>query len=282
MHESPAPLILTHLNFPPRRLLSGTLPPLLLLLHGIGSQEGDLAALVPLLDDRFHIMSLRAPITLAPSSYAWFEVGLPPRVPQIQTSQAEASRKLLIEFIRLAPLHYPIDPQQVHLFGFSQGAVMSLVLSLTRPDLLAGAVALSGRILPELFSSEGPLAGHIASTQDLKDFPVFLGHGTQDQVLPVHYGRSARDRLSSLPVALTYYEYDMPHLISDACLRDAGTWLSARLHPPSGSKRERGRMECAGRGKVEGVIRVPLPYDKTTSLSSSPEEDHGSAPEVDR
>ena len=191
MHESPAPLIPTHLNFPPRRLLSSTLSPLLLLLHGVGSHEGDLATLLPSLDDRFHILSLRAPITLAPSSYAWFEVGFTPRGPQIQTSQVEASRQLLIEFIRLAALHYPIDPRQVYLFGFSQGAIMSLALSLTRPDLLAGAVALSGRILPELFSSEGPLAGHVASSQDLKDFPVFLGHGTQDQVLPIHYGRSA-------------------------------------------------------------------------------------------
>ena len=73
MHVSPAPHILTYLNFLPRRPLSGSLSPLLLILHGVGSHEGDLAALVPLLDDRFHVLNLRAPISLAPSSYAWFE-----------------------------------------------------------------------------------------------------------------------------------------------------------------------------------------------------------------
>jgi phospholipase/carboxylesterase len=238
MRESATSLPLTHLSFPPHQKPGeGTLSPLLLLLHGIGGQEGDLATLVPALDVRFHVLSLRGPISLGPSSYAWFEVQFTGQIPRIQPHQAEASRQLLIEFIRQVPHHYPVNPEQVFLLGFSQGAIMSVVLSLTRPDLLVGAVALSGRVLPELFAPEGPLAGHMAPTRDLEGFPIFLGHGRQDRVLPVHFGRSARDRLSSLPVALTYREFDAGHAITDACLREVGGWLSARLDGAHGPAR---------------------------------------------
>ena len=77
-------------------------PPLLLLLHGVGSNEEDLYGLVPYLDKRFLIVSARAPITLEPGSYAWFELTFTPQGPIINPAQAEASRKKLIDLTRRA------------------------------------------------------------------------------------------------------------------------------------------------------------------------------------
>src|SRR5215470_2512860 len=102
-----------------------SVPPLLLLLHGVGSNEHDLFGLAPFLDERFLIISARAPNTLAPGSHAWFEVDFTPQGPVINPVQAEASRKALIAFLGEAITTYNADPKQVYLLGFSQGAIIS-------------------------------------------------------------------------------------------------------------------------------------------------------------
>ena len=202
-------------------------PPLLLLLHGVGSNEYDLFELAPLLDKRFLILSLRAPNTLGPGSYAWFDVAFTPQGPVIDPVQAEQSRQLLIDFIGQAVSAYGANPRQVYLMGFSQGAIISAGVALTRPDLVAGAVLMSGRILPEI----QPM---MASNEQLKDLPVLVVHGTRDTVLPVYNGRASRDLLAGLPVDLTYHEYVMGHEVSPESLADVTRWLSERLDHNAG------------------------------------------------
>src|SRR5260370_18441338 len=94
-------------------LVETSTPPLLLLLHGVGSNEHDLFALAPFLDERFLIISVRAPNTQAPGSYAWFEVDFTPRGPVINPAQAEASRKPLLAFLGAPLPTYIAHPTQV-------------------------------------------------------------------------------------------------------------------------------------------------------------------------
>ena len=213
-------LSLVHLVSQPK--VGASTPPLLLLLHGVGSNEHDLFGLVPYLDKRFLIISVRAPNTLGPGSYAWFEVDFTPQGPAINPAQAEASRLALITFLDEAVNSYNADPKQIYLMGFSQGAIMSASIALTQPQLVAGAVLMSGRILPEI----QPL---IASNEELSGLPFLVVHGTADMVLPISYGRASRQLLSSLPVELTYHEYRMGHEVSQESLADVTAWLSAQL-----------------------------------------------------
>lgn len=91
---------------------------------------------------------------------------------------------------------------------------------------------MSGRLLPEVLP-------HLAPPRALRDLPILLQHGTSDPVLPVHHGRTARDRLSALHVDLTYREYPMGHQVSEESLADAAAWLQARLdRPPSRTGQE--------------------------------------------
>lgn len=205
---------------------------MLLLLHGVGSNEHDLIQLAPYLDPRFFVVSPRAPITLAPGMYAWFEVQLDPVRPIINPQQAESSREKLLTFIDKAIETYRIDPLRVYLMGFSQGAIMSFSVGLTHPEKIAGIVAMSGRVLPEIVP-------HIAAPEALRDLPIFVAHGTEDQVLPIHHGRAARELLQRLPVALTYREYPMGHQISDQSLADIAGWLTQRLNEPPRPQRNR-------------------------------------------
>jgi phospholipase/carboxylesterase len=213
-------LSLVHLTRQP--LVKSHNPPLLLQLHGIGSNEQDLFGLNPPPDPRFLILSLRAPYTLAPGCYAWFAVDFTPQGSIINYPQAEASRETLIAFIDEAVTAYAANPEQVYLMGFSQGAIMSASIALSRPDLIAGAALMSGRIPPEMYPT-------IATPAQLTGLPILVTHGTEDTILPINHGRASRDLLSSLPVALTYHEYQMDHGINRQNLNDVNAWLSNQL-----------------------------------------------------
>lgn len=204
-------------------------PPLLLLLHGVGSHEADLFMLAPHLDERFFIVSARAPNTLAPGMYAWFEVQLDPTNPIINPEQAEQSRQILVRFIDELREAYDVDPRRVFLMGFSQGAIMSLSVLSTRPDKVSGVIAMSGRILPEVLPK-------MASPDALRGIPVLVVHGTADPILPVHHGRRIRDVLATLPVELTYKEYPMGHQVTSESLADVSAWLRLQLDRPRKSE----------------------------------------------
>ena len=214
-------LALVHLTQQPRRR-GDRPPPLLLLLHGYGSNEADLFGLAPYVDPRFLIVSARAPYTLTYGSYAWFEIGWTNSGITIDARQAEASRKLVLEFLGAAIHAYGADPQQVYLCGFSQGAILSASVALTQPELVAGAVLMSGRVPDEL----KPL---IAPPERLARKPFLVVHGVRDTVLPIQNGRASRAILEKLPVDLTYKEYPMAHEVSAESLQDVSGWLSARL-----------------------------------------------------
>src|SRR2546429_586190 len=121
-------LSLVHLVRQP--LVKSASPPLLLLLHGVGSNEYDLFGLAPYLDKRFLIISVRAPYTLGSDSFAWFEINFTPQGIIIQPEQAEASRNKLIAFLNEAVTTYGANPRQVYLMGFSQSRARGRRLSL--------------------------------------------------------------------------------------------------------------------------------------------------------
>ncbi len=221
-------LSIQHLARPNKKAVLGK-PPLLIMLHGIGSNEEDLFNLAPQLDPRFYVLSLRGPYQLGPAQFAWYEMNFTPQGLTITPEQAEASRKKLVAFIDEAIEHYEADAQRVFLMAFSQGAIMSLALLLTMKRHLEGVVSIAGRILPELFRGDSALAGHLAPTEALKGRNLFLAHGIQDEVVPVAQGRQAEQLLARAPINLSYREYEMGHTIGSRCLEEAKIWLETQL-----------------------------------------------------
>ena len=200
----------------------GAPPPLLLLLHGVGSNEEDLFSLAPYLDQRFLIVSARAPVALDYGGYGWFRIDFTPRGMVADVEQAKRSLEILPGFIDGLVETYGADARRVYLAGFSQGAMMSLALLLTSPEKLAGVAAMSGRLPSQVFERE-------PDREALTGKPVLLTHGLYDPVIPVEQGRAAREHLGALPVALTYREYPMGHEVSAESLRDVTGWLTEAL-----------------------------------------------------
>ncbi|MBI3651986.1 MAG: alpha/beta fold hydrolase [Acidobacteria bacterium] len=202
--------------------VSQSRPPLLLLLHGYGSNEQDLFSLTSYLDERLLIVSARAPIPLFPGGYGWFQIDFTPQGTRMHADEAEQSRLILLAFLDYLLEVYNADPQRVYLAGFSQGAMMSLHLAVTHPEKVAGVLAMSGRVLPEVLPK-------MAAPEAVAALPIFVSHGIYDDVLPIENGRATRAILENLPVALTYKEYPMAHEISLESLRDATAWLKQEL-----------------------------------------------------
>jgi phospholipase/carboxylesterase len=216
---------LVYLTYEPRISTPAGKPPLILLLHGFSSNERDLYSLAPRLDPRLLALSLRAPLTRGPNSYAWFTVAFLPTGFTIAPEQLDASRKLVVEFIGAAVRQYDADPARVYLLGFSQGAILSLAVALTEPELLAGVIALSGRIPPEV-------EPWIVAPERTAGLPIFLAHGRQDGVIPFEWAERAQPILERQRVALDYHTYDIDHEIGPQTLDDLTAWLTARLDAP--------------------------------------------------
>lgn len=201
-------------------------PPLLVLLHGIGADEHDLFPIAGALDPRLAVVSLRAPHAYV-VGYAWFPIDfLPSGEVRPHVEQATKALAALTAWVEAAPARLGTDPARTHLLGFSQGAMMSLGVLRSRPELLAGVIALSGRDPDALFPMR-------ASGAAIGRVPLFLAHGLWDDLLPVENGRRTHAAFEPISADLTYREYPVGHGVSDAEVREVAAWLTARLDAQS-------------------------------------------------
>ena len=110
-------------------------PLLLILLHGVGSNEKDLFSFAPYLPDKFLVISARAPVALGPSSFAWYQVDFSSGKPIYNQEQERKSRDMILTFIEELKELHSFDENEVFLMGFSQGAIMSYSIALTHQPM---------------------------------------------------------------------------------------------------------------------------------------------------
>src|SRR3954462_1171776 len=101
-----AKLTLHHLISEPREQTAR--PPVLILLHGVRSNEEDLPGLALALDARFFVISARAPMTLGPGAYGWYNIEFTPDGYLVDEREAVASRDLVLKFVQEVKDTYPI------------------------------------------------------------------------------------------------------------------------------------------------------------------------------
>lgn len=210
------------LVLPPRAASSG-LPPALVLVHGVGSNERDLAGLAARLDPRFVVHSLRAPIPMGPDAYGWFKVTFTADGPVHDVDGATAARARLTETLRALKQGGTVDPERIFVLGFSQGAILGIATALTEPGLVHGVVAVAGRTLPEVRQA--------AAGKTLQGTAVLLVHGRDDQKLPFSLGETSRDIVAASGLPLTWRPHDGGHTITPAMLADIDAWLREQVGP---------------------------------------------------
>ena len=211
---------LYHLTHPAAAPAAGD-QPLLVLLHGYGSDERDLMGLASYLDPRCRVLSVRAPMALEAGGYAWFAVQFTPVGLVVDHEQAEGSRQQLSSWLETQVAAPGVDRKRVFLLGFSQGAGMALGVALHRPDLVAGVVFLSGLVVPQMMPT--------GDLEPLRHLSVLMVHGRHDPLLPINRAHASRALLESLPVRLVYREFEMGHEIDGASLAEVQAWLTEAL-----------------------------------------------------
>ena len=202
--------------------LSTDRPPLLILLHGYGSDEADLLGLADYLDPRFRVISARAPLPLDMGGHSWFPIEFTPVGLVVDYTAGERSLDQLGQLLTDLQQASGNDGSDTLVLGFSQGGAMALSLLLARPQDITGVAFLSGLWSKERMPQDPAAAG-------LSGKPVLQTHGTDDPLIPIAKARTSRQLLEQLEVDLTYREYGMGHQIDGDCLRDISTWLTARI-----------------------------------------------------
>lgn len=193
--------------------------PLLLLLHGYGSNEADLFSFAAELPEEYYIVAVRAPYDLQYGSYAWYAINFDADENKFSDlDQARISRDRIASFIDELLSIYPIDPKNVTLIGFSQGSILSYAVALSYPEKVQKVVAMSGYLNTEMATVN-------FLQNEVSKLKIFASHGTSDQVIPVAWARKTKPQLDQLGIENVYKEYPMGHGVAPQTFYDFKKWL---------------------------------------------------------
>lgn len=197
-------------------------PPLLLLLHGYGSNEADLFSFAQDLPDDYLIVSARAPLSLGYQSFAWYTINFNATSANFSDiPEALKAKKMMVNFIEEIKTIFNFNSNDISLLGFSQGSILSYALALSYPEKFKNIVALSGYIKKELFDLKEPLA--------YKNLDFFISHGKQDQVIPLQWAEQTAKFLANLNISHQFKTYPTGHSVTPQCFNDFKQWLTSKL-----------------------------------------------------
>ncbi|ENO89153.1 alpha/beta hydrolase [Thauera linaloolentis] len=153
---------------------------------------------------------------------AWYDiVSLAPDSREIDEAGLLASRDIVRALIANETAR-GIPSGRIFLAGFSQGGAVAYLSALTHPEPLAGVIALSTYIpAAHLITRELAAAN--------RGIPLFVAHGTEDDVVSPGLGRQALDLLHSVGLEPEWHAYAMPHAVCPQEIADIGAWLRERL-----------------------------------------------------
>lgn len=195
--------------------------PLLLLLHGYGSNEEDLFSFASELPEDYYVVSARAPFDLSYGSYAWYAINFDADENKFSDiGQARASRDIIARFIDELVTNYAIDAENVALIGFSQGCILSYAVAVSYPEKVQRVVAMSGYWNPEIAVDD-------YLENDCSKLRIFASHGTVDQVIPVEWARKSIPALQVLGIEIVFKEYMVGHGVAPQNFFDFKHWLNS-------------------------------------------------------
>ncbi len=196
--------------------------PLVVLMHGRGADEHDLAGLARHLPAGALAVFPRAPFSGLPWGYgpgwAWYRFleGTRPEPESFTRGQLA-----LDAFLEALPATLPVSPGPLVLGGFSQGGTSAIAWAVRHPGRVAAVLNFSG------FVATHPEVRVMAETVGTTGF--FWGHGTEDASVPFARAVTGRAALRAAGAALEARDYRAGHTITPDELGDAMTWLASVL-----------------------------------------------------
>jgi phospholipase/carboxylesterase len=198
-------------------------------LHGLGADGNDFTPIVPHLElgpqsaVRFIFPHAPvSPVTINGGARmpSWYDiVDFDPR--RIDTDGVLESAARITDLVA-HERERGVESRRIILAGFSQGGAVALHVGLRHPELLAGLLALSTYMVRG-DTLEEERSAHTAGLH------VMQAHGTQDPMVSIELGRSARDELGRLGCEVDWHTYEMGHEVHPREISEIGAWIRTRL-----------------------------------------------------
>jgi phospholipase/carboxylesterase len=148
---------------------------------------------------------------------AWYDIAAPDLSLIPDERGIQASRQAVMKLVE-KEIAEGVAPEGIVLAGFSQGGVIALETATQHQDRVGGAIALSCyTALPH------------ALPEAIRPFPVFMGHGIQDPVVPCALGLAGRNLLEAKGYSVEWHSYPMPHSVCRDEIQDIRNWLMRKL-----------------------------------------------------
>jgi phospholipase/carboxylesterase len=191
--------------------------------HGLGADGHDFEPIVPqlalpqTLPIRFifpHAPVIPVSINGGYPMPAWFDIiSLLPKL-EIDMQGLSAAIHAAQDLIQ-SEINKGIPAQRIFLAGFSQGGAVALSTALSYPTPLAGIIALSTFI---------PTA-QLAQMKTVQQIPIYMAHGSFDDVLPMPLGELTYQLLKKRGVSIEWQTYSMGHEVCHAEITAISQWL---------------------------------------------------------
>ena len=193
--------------------------PLIIMLHGYGSDENDLFSFASELPSKYAIISLKAPYGLNPHGNAWYAIHFDNLDGKwSDDNQAIKSRDMVVSAINEIIEKYPVDKNNITLLGFSQGTILGLSIALSYPEKIKNLIGLSGYVNIGILKED-------YQENDFKNLNIYSSHGTLDQVIPLEWAIKTKKFLSNIVSNFTYNEFPVGHGVSPQNFYDFKNWL---------------------------------------------------------
>lgn len=217
----PKELSLVHLIRPSKEINAKT--PLLIMLHGYGSNEEDLFSFAAELPENIFIISARAPYPLEPFGHAWYAIHFDNTNGKwSDDEQAVASMEKIVAFIDEACTTYGLNSDNVTLLGFSQGTILSHAVALSYPEKVRNVIGLSGYINVDILAD-----GYLE--KDHSELKIYASHGQVDQVIPPSWAQRIPDFLNNLGIEHVYEEFPVGHGVAPQNFYSFKKWLEDKV-----------------------------------------------------
>ncbi len=213
-------MLLEYITRKPSKPSTGKAP-LIILLHGYGSNEEDLFSFAEEIPEEYFIVSAKAPIAMQPYGNAWYHITIDgDGVKSSDNEGARESRDIIARFIDEIVAEYDVDKHNVTLLGFSQGTILSYAVALTYPEKVKNVIGLSGYINEEIID--------LKSNPSYAHLNIYNSHGTVDQVIPIDAARKTPGYLKNIGIESTLSEFPVGHGVHPTNFYEFKEWLQSK------------------------------------------------------
>jgi phospholipase/carboxylesterase len=202
---------------------SGYAYPLIVWLHGPGSNEEELPQVMPLISTRNHIAI--APRGTSSAGARRAQDNGPACTWEETTAGISEASERVEHCIALARQRYNVHPERIFIAGYSAGGTMAHRLAMQSPERFAGAISLGGQV---------PRGSHLLKhINRARQLPLLLSASPTAEKYPTEQVMADLRFLHCAGLTLSLRLYPEGDDLTTVMFQDLNTWVMEQFCTPS-------------------------------------------------